>query len=86
MMKQAIAVSLFYNSTLLIKSPDPYMDIIVGGTDGRKKLGDRRFSFKARGVTPNVTVGDYFVVSTSSVFDLPSRSDCTCSYGANPTV
>ncbi len=64
MMKQPIAVSLFYNNTLLIKSPDPYMDIVVAGTDGRKKLGDRKYSFKARGVTPNVTVGDYFVVSS----------------------
>lgn len=62
MMTQAIAISLFHNDTLLIKSPDPYMDIVVGGTDGRKSLGNRKYSFKARGVTPNVTVGDYFVV------------------------
>lgn len=66
-MREGIAVILFHNDTLLVKNPDPYQDIIVGGTDGRKKLGPKKYSFTALQLTPNVTVGDYFVVRASSV-------------------
>jgi hypothetical protein len=62
MMTEDIAVILFYNTTLLVKNPDPYQDIVCAGTDTRKKLGPKRYSFTARGLTPNVTVGDLFVV------------------------
>ncbi len=74
MMYEPIAVSLFYNDTLLIKSPDPYMDVIVRKSDGRKKLGDRRYSFKASMVTPNVTVGNYFTVRISEHLNRQSES------------
>lgn len=73
-MREDIATILFHNSSLL-KTPAPQTDIVCSGTDGRKKLGPKTYSFEARFPTANVTVGDLFVVSSeaSSIFPVPPQ-------------
>lgn len=65
-MREDIATILFHNSSLLVKTPAPQTDIVCSGTDGRKKLGPKTYSFGARFPTANVTVGNLFVVSTEA--------------------
>ncbi len=63
MMSDELPTIMFHNDTLLMKMPDPYLDVFTKtGKKYRKKLGDRKFSFELSRITPNVTVGDYFIV------------------------
>lgn len=60
MLQEDIAVILFHNDTHLIKAPDE-MDI-YGAKSNRAKLGPTTYAFSGKLPTPNVTVGDLFVV------------------------
>lgn len=71
MLHSGITILLYDAATLLMKPIN--MDIIVGGDSkggdppDRKSLGGGRFSFKAKFLTSNVTVGDLFTVRPKSV-------------------
>ena len=56
-----ISVIFFYNSRLLLR-PQPCSDVTAAGTEHQRILGNSRYFFKAVGLNPNITVGDYFVV------------------------
>jgi hypothetical protein len=62
MLQEDIAVILFHNDTRLVKEPDE-MDI-YGVRSGRAKLGATTYAFSGKQATPNVSIGDLFVVSS----------------------
>lgn len=59
--KSTLRLTFYFGNSQLVK-PWP---LTVGYTtdDGGSKLGERKYSFKTRDFTPNITVGDLVVVS-----------------------